>query len=186
MDSEQLCRELVRDVAAVIHDEHEFLRKARQAAEALGSESIEVMAKMFHDEPSPPPELADRFPGLGNWIAARQFAIFEIFYNLGESALPVLRRVAFGEYDWTQGNAIEVLCRLAANGIQRDSIVAEIQREFPKLRYEAQLYAVGPILKQAETNSQLANVLAEFEVVPEYREIVEELTREFENDNLMT
>jgi len=28
-----------------------------------------------------------------------QFAAYEILYNLGEAALPVLRKIAFGEYD---------------------------------------------------------------------------------------
>ena len=70
-----------------------------------------------------------------------------MFYYLREAALPVLRRVAFGEYDWTQGNAIEVLCRLASESVERDQIIAEVRREIPKMRYEALLYAFGPLLK---------------------------------------
>jgi hypothetical protein len=47
-------------------------------------------------------------------------AAFEILYNLGEAALPLLRKIAFGEYDWTQGNAIEILRRWAAEGVDRE------------------------------------------------------------------
>ena len=35
---------------------------------------------------------------------------------------------------------------MAADGVQTREIVDELKREFPKLRYEAQLYAVRPML----------------------------------------
>lgn len=139
-------------------------------------DSIDTLSTLFHSEHSPPRDLAERFPGLGDWIAARQFAIFEMLYHFRETALPVLRRVAFGEYDWTQGNAIEILCRLAADGVDRERIIAEIRREFPCLRLEAQLYAVGPLLKQVAENPALADVLTRFEDLRAYRNVVRELS----------
>ena len=169
------CAEKIRWVARAIHEPEVFNKRARTAADQLGPQTIDTLAALFHSEHSPPDELADQFPGLGQWIAARQFAIFEMFYHFGEAALPVLRKVAFGEYDWTQGNAIEILCRLAADGIDREAIIADIRREFPKLRYEAQLYAVGPLLEQAEVNPTLAMMLEQLEDLQAYRDTVEEL-----------
>lgn len=147
MISAELCVEKIRWVASSVHDADGFRSRASAAADDLGPDAIETLATLFHSEHSPPDNLADQFPGLGDWIAARQFAIFEMFYYLREAALPVLRRVAFGEYDWTQGNAIEVLCRLASESVERDQIIAEVCREIPKMRYEALLYAFGPLLK---------------------------------------
>ncbi|MCH8239413.1 MAG: hypothetical protein IIB62_05035 [Proteobacteria bacterium] len=147
MISAELCVEKIRWVASSVHDADGFRSRASAAADDLGPDAIETLATLFHSEHSPPDNLADQFPGLGDWIAARQFAIFEMFYYLREAALPVLRRVAFGEYDWTQGNAIEVLCRLASESVERDQIIAEVRREIPKMRYEALLYAFGPLLK---------------------------------------
>ncbi len=161
----------IRWVAASFGAMVEFRSRGREAAGELGSESIEVLATMFHDEHSPPEELADKFPGLGAWITARQFAIFEIFYNLREPALTVLRRVAFGKYDWTQGNAIEVLCRLAAEGVEREQIIAEIWHAFPKIRHEAQLYSMRPLLSQAQDNPALAAVMKEFDDIPAFQRI---------------
>lgn len=171
----ELCAEKIRWVAAAIHESDEFRSRASIAARELGPQSIETLATLFHSEHSPPEELADKFPGLGGWIAARQFAIFEMFYHFREAALPVLRRVAFGKYDWTQGNAIEVLCRLAAEDVDRDQIIADIRREFANIRYEAQLYSVGPLLKQAKDSPALATVLSEFDDMEEYQDIVDEL-----------
>ncbi len=171
----ELCAEKIRWVASSIHESDEFCKRAGTAASDLGAGAIETLEALFHTEHSPPADLADRFPGLGDWIAARQFAIFEIFYYFREAALPVLRRVAFGPYDWTQGNAIEVLCRLESEGIERDQIIADVRSEFPNIRYEAQLYSIGPLLTHAEDNPALAAVLKEFEDIEAYRKIVEEL-----------
>ena len=41
--------------------------------------------------------------------------------------------------------------------------------------YEAQLYSIGPLLKQAEDNPALAAVLYEFDDIEEYQQTVEEL-----------
>jgi hypothetical protein len=115
------------------------------------------------------------FPGLGDWIAARQFAIFEMFYHFRQAALPTLRHVAFGEYDWIQGNAIEVLCRLAAEGIDRERTLADLKSEMPGMRDTALLYVAGLLLQQAKENPQLAAIVEELRQIPEFNEAVEDL-----------
>ncbi|QDT64744.1 hypothetical protein [Calycomorphotria hydatis] len=97
--------------------------------------------------------------------------------------MPLLRKIAYGEYDWIQGNAIEVLCRLAADGVHRDAIIDELKREFPKLQYEAQLYAVQPLLGQVETNPNLAAIIDQLSELEEFRETVTELTEAHVNDD---
>lgn len=69
-------------MAAALHEPDEFMRRAQDAATDLGPGSIETLAGLFHSEHSPPAEIAGKFPGLGDWIAARQFAIFEMFYHM--------------------------------------------------------------------------------------------------------
>jgi hypothetical protein len=116
-----------------------------------------------------------RGAGFGGWLSAWQFAIFELFYELGAPALPVLRQVAFGAYDWTQGDALEVLVRLAAKGIERDEIIADLRQEFSRLRVEAQLYAVGPLLHHAARDSAIAAVVRQLEDMPDWQATVQEL-----------
>jgi len=158
---EQLAQN-IRWVAEAIHEPEVFAERAKQVASELSPDSIPQLAKQFHGEHSPPPELAAQFSRLGHWMAARQRAIFEIFYYFRESAIPVLRRVAYGKYDWTQGNAIEVLCRLAAEGINTDSTVAEIRAALPKMRFGALLYSFGPLLHRAALDANLAQLLNRF------------------------
>jgi hypothetical protein len=98
-----------------------------------------------------------------------------LFFQYGGAALQVLRQVAFGEYDWTQGNAVEVLVRLAATGVEREQTIADLRREFPRFRHEAQLYSVGPLLHRAARDPAIAKVVRELEDLPEWQEAAQEL-----------
>jgi hypothetical protein len=122
-------------VAVAIDSREEFERRAHQAAQELGPSGIGKLASYFHHPPSKPEEATDRFNGLGEWMDICQAAIFEIYYNSRETALPALRSSACGEYDWTQTRAIGVLCRLAFEGIERDRIAEEIRTRIQQWRY---------------------------------------------------
>ena len=160
--------------ASTLESTEAFRAQAKLAATELGSECIQFIPSFFHNSPKKPTELGENFEGLGAWMSVCQFAAFEILYNLREAALPLLRKVAFGEYDWTQGNAVEILCRFAAEGVERDKITAELKRKLPDMRYEAHLYAAQPLLEQAQTNPKIAEVLKELDV-EEFQEAIQEL-----------
>ena len=168
----------IRWVAESVSDRLEFSRRASVVAAEVGSAAVAKLATQFHGEPNPPEHLKGEFPRLGQWIAARQFAIFEILYYIGTPTLPLLRRVAFGDYDWTQGNAIEVLCRLAAAGVEREVIISELIQKMPQLREEALAYAAGPLSIHARSNPKVALVLQELRHLPEFKEVCDRLLEE--------
>ena len=170
--------EAVVSVAVRIDDVQEFRARAAVVAQALGPAVIGELCTRFHSPPrTEPPGFGPEQRGLGGWLSAWQFAIFELLFAFESAALPVLRQVAFGAYDWIQGNAIEVLARLAARGIDREQIIAELRREFPRLQVEAQLYSVGPLLYHAAQDPAVAAVVQELESIPEWRAAAEELGR---------
>ncbi len=145
-------------VAAAITTPETFHMRARVATEELGAQCIPLLPSFFHKPPSSPEEAGDQFQGLGQWMAVCQAAIFEMLNYFREAALPLLRQVAFGEYDWTQARAIEVLCKFASEGIEREQIDRELAEVLPQLRYEtvmsannvlAQLTVVAPRLMVA-------------------------------------
>ncbi|MGJ7529686.1 hypothetical protein [Variovorax sp. GB1P17] len=162
-------------VAAVIGDRMEFQRRAQTVAGTFDEAHLSELPHYFHDGSMPPPELADQFPGLGQWMAARQFAIFEILYFIGLPALPLLKSVAHGAYDWTQGNAIEILCRLAADDVEREATIQDLLTLIPKLRYEAVFYAAEPLVQQARSNTAIAAVIRDLLTVPEFAEVHTEI-----------
>lgn len=145
-------------VAASITTPETFHSRARLAAEALGPRCIPLLPGFFHKPPPIPDEVKDQFQGLGQWMEVCQAAIFEILFYFREAALALLRQVAFGVYDWTQARAIEILCKLALEGLERQQIEKELAHALPQLRYEtvmqarsalAQLAVVAPQLKAA-------------------------------------
>ena len=145
-------------VAASITDPETFHERARVVAGELGPRCIPLLPGFFHKPPAIPGEVKDQFQGLGQWMEVCQTAIFEMLSCFREAALPLLRQVAFGVYDWTQARAIELLCRFALEGIEREQIVRELAQALPQMRYEtvmrarsmlAQLAGAAPRLKAA-------------------------------------
>lgn len=171
-EGKALVDELQRDIRWIAESSNTsktFRERAKKTAEKRGSRDLELLAGLFHSESEPPDHLRAQFPRLGQWMAACQFAVFEVLYNIGPPSLPLLRRTAFGEYDWTQGNAIEVLCRLAADGVQPDQILAEIEQHAPSIRDEALYYAAGPLKLAAAQNPSLQALVPRLLQISEFK-----------------
>ena len=158
----------IRHVAAAFHNREEFQRRAAAVALVLGSNAIDTLVGLLHSEHTPPDALAPQFGGLGAWQTARQFAIFEIFYHLGPPAVPTLLSLIRGEYDWMQGNAIEILCRLNAKGVAPASAFELLKETIPSMREEALIYAAGPLHRLRQQDTTLSGVLEELLEIPEF------------------
>jgi hypothetical protein len=63
--------------------------------------------------------------------------------------------VAFGEYDWTQANATEVLCRLALKGVETERTAEDIADSLPDWRYEQQMRVCDPVAQLAARSERL-------------------------------
>jgi hypothetical protein len=164
-------RRLPDEIAAVamkIQDRSAFEAAAKDVAERFGASTVTGLYGRLHKTTASPAEFEFPHVPLGAWLGAWQFAIFEVFYNVREPALPFVRRVAFGDYDWTQGNAIEILCRWASEGLDRDRTVRELRYWAPKIVPEALDYAVGPLLSQAARNHALRELINELRSIPEF------------------
>lgn len=153
-----------------------FRSAAAEKAKGFSADDLSLLRSFFHDPPTESPLYDYRKYGLGGWLSACQFAIFEIVYNIGEEALPFIREIAWGEYDWTQGNAIELLIRMVAAGVQREEIIAEIEREFPHIRHEASLYAIQPLIPKLDDDAELKRVFERLMGIEYFRDAYDELT----------
>ena len=156
----------------------EFEKLANERSRGLGIADLPGLRRMFHSPPNTSDLYSANKHGLGGWLSACQFAIFELVYNIGEDALPFVREVAWGVYDWTQGNAIELLIRFAAAGVRRDEILAELASKYPKVRFEAQLYAISPLVPKLEDDPQLRCTFDELLKISEFKEAFEEITEQ--------
>lgn len=169
----------IADLAELLlrgEDTVRFQQQARDAAKDITVKDLKYLKRRFHDAPSQSSLYDPETHGLGGWLSVCQFAIFELVYCLGSDALPFIRKVAWGKYDWTQGNAIELLIRMAADGICREELIREITIKFPTVRFEARLYAIQPLMEASKQDSNLASVFEELMVVEDFRDAVEEMS----------
>jgi hypothetical protein len=156
----ELGRHIVH-VASAVEDPEEFARRAQEAAATLGPRALEAKPMKRKKGTSlawrldKPSELAEKCTGIGAWAAVCQEAIFEIWFHLGEAALRDLRYVAFGEYDWTQARATDVLCRLALNGIETKRTADDIADSLPDWRYEQVMRVCDPVARLAVRSEPL-------------------------------
>jgi hypothetical protein len=157
-DPDLSIRALAVDLLAGV-DRAAFQGRARELAIGIEVDDLEYLRWRFHRPPSEPVDYDFRKHGLGGWLSACQFAVFELIFHLGPQAIPFLREIAWGPYDWTQGNAIELLIRMAAQGIEVEETVTEIAEKFPAIRHEAQLYALEPLLAMTNKDAALTAVI---------------------------
>jgi len=148
MDDDDI-QDMIAELAELILQQglsEKVREKAKDLSPKISLEDLIELKHLFHNPPREPKIYDVGTHGLGGWLSACQFAIFELIFNVGEAALPFLRQIAWGDYDWTQGNAIEIMIRFAAKGIKTDEIIEEIKTRYPDIRYEAQLYAIEPLI----------------------------------------
>ncbi len=154
-----------------------FRNVAKISASSFDEEDLDDLKYYLHN---PPPESKLFKPadhGYGGWLSACQFSAFELVVNMGEPALPWLRRLAWGEYDWTQGNAIEILIRLAARGIQSEQIIAEVAQKFVTLEHEAQLYVIEPLIPLAANDNDLKAIVERLNQSSAFAKAYKEVTQ---------
>ena len=88
--------------------------------------------------------------------------------------MEVLRKVAFGAYDWTQATALEVLCRLVVAGRAPETTLSEIEERLGAMRYETHLYFARALLLRGKKDSRYLDILHRCQH-PGFREALQEL-----------
>ena len=143
----------------LITNENSFEDCAIQGSNGLSIEDLPYMLGKLHNPPSVPPGINKEELGLGGWLAICQYVIFELIYQLGVNALPTLKSFAFGEYDWTQVTALEVICRLHLDGKLPADIISEIDYQLGGMKYETHLYFARNLLVRRERDQRFNDII---------------------------
>jgi hypothetical protein len=132
--------EAIIHVAQEFEDEPRFKEAAKEVARKLEFDRALLLTNYFHKNPPEPEALhtkTAKYGIFGVWMGICQDAIMEILYNYKEQAIPVLNKIGFGVYDWTQSKAIDVLCQLANEGIHTRETIQNFREQVPNFRIEA-------------------------------------------------
>jgi hypothetical protein len=109
---------------------------ALAAAAEIGPDLLDPGQELLLKPPARPGGPGKALSDYVSWVEAYHAALFEVWYHVGARALPALRAIAFGPYDWTQADATRVLCRLALQGLETDLTAQQIADALPNWRYE--------------------------------------------------
>jgi len=145
--------------AALITNQNSFEDRAKQESNGLSIEDLTYLLSKLHNPPAVHPEVNKEKLRIGEWLANCQYAIFELIYQLGVPALATLKAIAYGEYDWTQATALEVICRLYRDGKLPADVIAEINLRLGDMRYETHLYFARGLLLRRESDQQYNEIL---------------------------
>ncbi len=158
--------EFLIEVAQEFEDSDKFKEAAYLVANRLEFSSAKELTQYFHNTPPEPEALKSKtkkYGLLGVWMSICQNAIFEILFNYKAQAIPTLYSIGFGEYDWTQYKAIDVLCRLAKDGIETDAIVKNIGEKIQDFRYEAAMPSLESLATIPDNNEVSKIILKMFD-----------------------
>ncbi len=124
----------------------------------LGVDDMAYLRSKFHDPPPGPSDVVEGDPLLGVWMAACQYAIFELIYQLDVKAISLLESIAYGIYDWTQSTSLEVICRLYIDGKIPESAITKMDEGLGNMRYETHLYLGKPLAIRRKKDSRFNNI----------------------------
>jgi len=143
----------------LLTDEEFFEDLARQESSKISVDDLTYLRDKLHHPPPVHPDINEKELRLGEWLATCQFIIFELIYLLDVKALSLLESIAFGEYDWTQANALEVICRLYLDGKLPIGTISEIDTRLGSMRYETHLYFAQDLIKRGERDPRVDQII---------------------------
>ncbi|WP_343670929.1 hypothetical protein [Chitinophaga sp.] len=117
-----------------------FFDQTKTVAAQMSPKTLPVLRSRMHANLTIPDDVDQSQLGLTGWLSACQYTIFEVIYHIGTPAVPMLKEIAFGEYDWIQANALDLLTRFYMDGKLTVDIIDEIDSNLGDMRYESHLY----------------------------------------------
>lgn len=128
LTEEELDALIIEQILMVIsnHNNLEDIEKiSAKAASNIGKEYIEVLSTYMKGKISRPVSMKDRYDGLGQWSTAVENAVLAILYSFKQYGVDELLKLTISYKD-TKFKAINLLCKLANESIERDKIIDSI------------------------------------------------------------
>lgn len=157
---------------------------ARTCANDLDAEDLRRMIPLFDVRQPPPhdyrPDEAAKISRDFAWSVQRHTTLAEILYQARSKAVPALREHALGENrrngSVSEAVALELYARLAAEGVETEQFLRDVQEAFAALDTEARISvaeAVSGAKWHARNDPARVAAFESLESLPGYQEALE-------------
>lgn len=125
---------------------------SKEAAKEIGIENISALTEFLYGGISKPSYLKGRYNGLGAWPTAVKNAVLTILYSFNEYSVDELLKIA-NDKSANSIKAVNLLCKMAAKGIEEDKIIDSIIYIMDNFSDENILSTLG-FLSQVKNNNK--------------------------------
>lgn len=130
---------------------------AKEAAKSIGIENIKSLTEYLYGGISKPASLKGRYNGLGAWPTAVKNAVLTILYSFNENSVDELLKIA-NDNSANSIKAVNLLCKMAAKGIEQDKIIDSIIYIMDSFNDENIISTLG-FLSQVKNNTKILKTL---------------------------
>lgn len=160
LTEEELDNLIVEQVLMVInnHKNFEDIEKvAAKAAANIGKEYIEKLSTYIEGKISRPSYMKDRYDGLGQWSMVVENSVLAIIYCFKQYGVDELLKIAAGSKN-IRFKAINLLCKLANEGIEREKIIDSVIFIMRDLK-EDDVLKILSFISQIKANHKIEKLL---------------------------
>lgn len=130
---------------------------AKEAAKVIGIENINALTEYLYGGISKPTALKGRYNGIGAWPNAVKNAVLTILYSFNEHSVDELLKIS-NEKSSSSIKAVNLLCKMAAKGIDEDKIIDSIIYIMENFSDEDIISTLG-FLSQVKNNQKILRTL---------------------------
>lgn len=119
----------MKSLALVFDKGEKFEQILRKESSSIKYNEARIALELIHESDEEPVDFCkakNQFENKVIWMRSYQKSIFEFINKYGLEAQEDLKLIAFGKYDWTQIDALEILCRQAQQNLNQDEILLNI------------------------------------------------------------
>lgn len=160
LTEEEIDNLIIEQVLMVINSNSDLknIEKASSvAASNIGKEYIERLSTYLEGKISRPPYMKDRYDGLGQWATVIENAVLAILYSFKQYGVDELLKLTMSNKN-IKFKAINILCKLANESIDRDKVIDSIIFIMRDMR-ENELIKVLGYMSQIKNNGKVEKLL---------------------------
>lgn len=151
---------ITEEILKVIENYRDFesvQETVNEATRAIGVKNVEVLKDYLKGRVSKPQRMKMKYEELGQWGRTVENAVLTIIYGFGEYGVDELLKISVMPSE-VSFKAINLLCKLAARGIEKQKIIDSIIYIMKPLR-EDEIIKVLNFLSQIKNSSKVDRLL---------------------------